>query len=100
MKKRGTGKKVTLGEVAKDDYLTFRCKGTYVATLDCRHNGQMEVDEAIEKWGADVRLDELPIRCSKCGGKTIDVRSDYYKGLGGLPEPRSKHWVPPDKRTK
>lgn len=31
----------------------------------------------IARLGAKRRLDELPYRCSKCGGRMIDARPDW-----------------------
>jgi hypothetical protein len=33
----------------------------------CGQTGKVEIAEAIKRWGAERRLDEIPARCSRCG---------------------------------
>jgi hypothetical protein len=45
----------------------------------------MLVRDALALWGPDIRLDQIPLRCSICGNKGGDVRGDYpYQTAGGL----------------
>lgn len=101
MRRRGV--KITLGEAARqgDRIVTFAC---WSRRLDrggmCGHEGQARLIELIDGWGPDIRLDELPARCSACGGNDVDVRSrGFLRATGhptygdlieddGLPDPR------------
>lgn len=82
------GLKITLGEVRALDrwaYLIVYCAGTPAQAGGCHHAGQMNVLHAITLWGEDRRLDELPLRCSRCGSRNVDVRADYPRNEGGNP---------------
>ena len=69
------GRKITLGEAINSSAvgLTFCCEAS-PAAAGCRHAGEMSIVEALERWGDERRLDELPLICSRCGGRAIDVR--------------------------
>lgn len=38
----------------------------------CRHKALIPINEAIARWGEDRRMDDLPVRCSKCGAPRFD----------------------------
>jgi len=80
--------KITLAEAKASGVvaLTLYCVSTPVGADGCRHIGTMGIDEAIERWGTLHRLDALPLRCSRCGGRAVDVRPDWGPTTkGGLP---------------
>lgn len=80
------GRKITLGE-ARDaephSYLIIYCASTPATGAGCHHAGQMSLIHALTLWGPDRRLDELPLKCSRCGSRKVDVRTDYPRGTGG-----------------
>jgi hypothetical protein len=93
VKKRGTGTKATLGNVAEhNDYLSFECEAMIPYTNKCGRKGKMDALAALEKWGPEIKLDELPLRCAACNGRNVEVRADFYKGVGGLPDKRSRFY--------
>jgi hypothetical protein len=82
------GIKITLRQ-AKDDnlrgYLVIYCAGAPATGAGCHHSGEMSLMHAITLWGAEARLDELPLKCSRCGSRKVDVRVDHPRGHGGKP---------------
>src|SRR5262245_27892943 len=72
------GRKVSLATVRQTGSarLIFYCMNHAAQYGGCFHSGEMTVMLAIALWGADRRLDELPLRCSACGSRNVDVRSD------------------------
>jgi len=84
------GKKITLAQVREQDghhggYLVIQCVGAPLTAPGCHHSGEMSLLHAIALWGPDARLDDLPLKCSRCGSRKVDVRADYPKGPGGKP---------------
>lgn len=82
------GRKITLGEAREQEpraYLVIYCAGAPVSAPGCHYAGEMSLRHAINLWGPDRRLDELPLRCSRCGSRKVDVRVDYPRGTGGKP---------------
>ena len=47
------------------------------ATNVCGHKAEMHISEAIARWGEDCSLSELPVFCSKCGGRNYDARTSW-----------------------
>jgi hypothetical protein len=45
----------------------------------CGRVGKVEIADAIKRWGADRRLNEISARCSRCGSK------DYVHVMGEPP---------------
>jgi len=46
----------------------------------------MRLVDAIARWGAQIRLDQVPARCTRCGStEHVDVRSRPPKREGGQP---------------
>ena len=41
----------------------------------CGHRGEMPIADAITRWGKATSLSDLPLVCSVCGGREIDVRA-------------------------
>lgn len=75
--------KITLAQARQqgDTMLTFWCENVAVY---CHHKGEMRLADAIERWGAETRLDQIPARCTKCGSaKHVDVRSRPPRREGG-----------------
>lgn len=68
--------------------LLFHCLATPtyapVATV-CHHSGKMPIADAIARWGEGCRLQEVRVRCSKCGGRMVEVRP-------GWPDYTSAHY--------
>lgn len=82
------GIKITLAEARGSNryaYLTIYCAGTPATAGGCSHSGEMSILHAITLWGAETRLDDLPLRCSQCGSRKVDVRPDHPKTQGGNP---------------
>ena len=82
------GRKITLGAVRTSDryaYLVIYCSAAPATGAGCHHVGQMSLLHAITLWGEDRRLDELPLRCSRCGSRKVDVRTDHPRKVGGSP---------------
>lgn len=82
------GTKITLAEARAQDryaWLVITCCATPATAGGCAHEGQMSLLHAITLWGEDRRLDELPLRCSRCGSRTVDVRTDWPRTQGGNP---------------
>lgn len=80
------GRKITLGEareISRYEYLIIFCASTPATSGGCHHAGEMSLLHAITLWGEDIRLDELPLRCSKCGSRTVEVRTDRPRGIEG-----------------
>jgi len=53
----------------------------------CNHDGEMRLRKAIERWGENLRLDQIPARCTKCDQmEFIDVRtrSQKHRGQGKI----------------
>ncbi|UPT61506.1 MAG: hypothetical protein M0D54_13900 [Hyphomonadaceae bacterium JAD_PAG50586_4] len=82
------GVKITLAQVRQQNryaYLVIHCASTPAQDGGCHHTGEMSLLHAIVLWGEDKKLDELPLRCSKCGARKVDVRSDHPRNEGGNP---------------
>jgi hypothetical protein len=80
--------KITLAEARERHrcaYLIVYCASTPAAAAGCHHSGEMSLLHAITLWGSDKRLDELPLKCSRCGSRKVDVRVDYPRNVGGNP---------------
>jgi hypothetical protein len=77
------GHKITLAEARKSSAvgITIYCEAAPAAAGGCRHVGAIAIDEAIERWGEGRRLDELPLVCSQCGGRCVDVRPLFDNAL-------------------
>jgi hypothetical protein len=49
----------------------------------CNHVGKVEIADAIERWGAERKLNEIPARCSKCGSaEFVSARGEPPGRLG------------------
>lgn len=83
------GTKITLAQVREQSgqygFLLIYCAAAPAAGEGCHHSGQMSLLHAITLWGPDARLDDLPVRCSRCGSRKVDVRLDHPRGIGGSP---------------
>ena len=45
----------------------------------CLKVGKVEIGDAIRRWGAECKLDEIPARCSRCGS------NDFVSASGEPP---------------
>lgn len=75
--------KITLAEArAQGDFMVqFWCEN---ARVHCHHKGEIRLSEAIDRWGAETRLDQVPARCTKCGSaEFVDVRARPPRREGG-----------------
>ena len=82
------GRKIALAEAREinpHEHLVIYCAGTPATGAGCRHSGEMSLLHAISLWGEDVRLDDLPLKCSRCGSRAVDVRTDHPRNIGGNP---------------
>lgn len=70
------GVKITIGQ-ARDSGavgVLFYCANYFETPGGCGHSSNMTMLLAIALWGPDVRLDDLKLKCSKCGSREVDVR--------------------------
>jgi hypothetical protein len=69
------GHKMTLAQ-ARDGFthLDIFCASSIAAGEGCHHSGEMSLLHAITLWGEEARLDDLPLKCSRCGSRKVDVR--------------------------
>jgi hypothetical protein len=82
------GTKITLAQARAQQrysWLVIYCASTPAQAAGCHHASQMSLLHAIVLWGEDRRLDELPLKCSRCGSRKVDVRVDHPRGVGGNP---------------
>lgn len=82
------GRKITLGQARETNrysWLTIQCTGAPITGPGCHHAGEMSLLHAITLWGHDRCLDDLPLRCSQCGSRNVDVRTDHPRNQGGNP---------------
>lgn len=82
------GAKITLAQAREHNrwaYLVIHCVGVPLTGPGCHHRGEMSLLHAITLWGPDVRLDDLPLRCSRCGSRKVDVGTDHPRNQGGNP---------------
>ena len=82
------GTKITLAQARaqqRTSWLVIYCASTPAQAAGCHHSGEMSLLHAIVLWGEDRRLDELPLKCSRCGSRKVDVRIDHPRGVGGNP---------------
>lgn len=78
----GSGKgcqKITLAEAASSGAVALLayCFNHAAHYGGCSHSSRIEIAAALSRWGADRRLDELPLVCSRCGSRRVDVRCYY-----------------------
>lgn len=83
------GVKVTLAEArGYATRLVIQCAGAPLTAGGCTHRAELTLDDAIARFGGDVRLDDLPFRCSRCGSRVTDVRPALrFVGGGSTTEP-------------
>lgn len=48
----------------------------------CGHHAEMKINKAIELFGAERSLSDLPLRCSVCGSREVDTRAKPSTQLG------------------
>jgi hypothetical protein len=49
----------------------------------CGHVGRINIETALERWGDDKQLGEIPARCGRCGsGEFVSVRGGPPGRLG------------------
>lgn len=80
--------KITLAQAREQNphgYLVIYCVASPATGPGCHHAGQISLLHAITLWGEERRLDELPLKCSRCGSRRVDVRPDHPRGVGGQP---------------
>jgi hypothetical protein len=77
--------RATLAEIqiANATQVLFYCVARRpVSPVDCNHRGEMDLVDAIDRWGGNVRLNDLPVKCGKCGGRYVDIRPHYPYSRG------------------
>lgn len=76
------GRKITLEQARQqgEDTLLIYCD-----RHRCHHSGEMGPLHALVLWGPERRLDELPLICSACGSRDVNVRPYHRVGPGGMP---------------
>lgn len=80
---------VTLGQLAArgDTRLHLFCGTDVRRNIDgCRHTANMELADAVARWGADRLFDGLPVKCGRCGGRYILGGGWTPTGPGGMPQ--------------
>lgn len=75
-------RKITLGQAtdAGATELVLYCETRAADGLLCGHSGRLALAPLIERFGTERRIDALPVACSACGGRSIDVRPSYPGG--------------------
>lgn len=73
------GLKITLGEACDGgaDGLIVYCVGMPATAGGCTRTATLTMLDAIALWGADRRLDDLPLYCALCGSRAVEVRPNY-----------------------
>lgn len=71
------GRKITLADAFDGDAaaLLIYCMNHAVGFGGCFHSATLPRERALELWPGSLRLDELPLRCSRCGSRNVDVRT-------------------------
>jgi hypothetical protein len=79
------GRKLSLADAFDGDAaaLLIYCMNHAVGFGGCFHSGTLPRERALELWPGSLRLDELPLRCSRCGSRKVDVRT-----TGQIAKPR------------
>ena len=74
----GRGRKITLGQAVEqgDTRLLIYCSAVPATAAGCHRSAAMALAPVLTRFGPDVRLDELPFRCTACGERRTDVRTD------------------------
>ena len=88
------GKKITLGEASEShvDGIQINCANWTAHGGGCTHGVEMTLLHAIVLWGEDARLDNLPLWCSRCGSRRIDVRPIFRAASGNTSALIRKAW--------
>lgn len=47
--------------------------GCAVRVKRCKHFAQISIETAIARWGYDIRMVDVPVKCSKCGRNRVSV---------------------------
>ncbi|GAM99106.1 hypothetical protein U91I_02746 [alpha proteobacterium U9-1i] len=78
------GQKITLDEVRAggSTKLTIYCLNHAVQYSGCFHSADMPLLLALSLWRGERRLDELPLKCSRCDSRKVDVRCDHPRDEG------------------
>ena len=49
----------------------------------CDHVGKVSIEEALRRWGGQMRLDQIRARCSRCGSADfVSVRGEPPGRMG------------------
>lgn len=68
------------------------CERAHPVRRDAATAPKSPIDKAIAHWGPDRRLQGIPVFCSMCGTRNVDIRVSGEAGHGGMP----KVWGGPD----
>jgi hypothetical protein len=79
------GRKITLADAFDGEAaaLLIYCMNHAVGFGGCFHSATLPRESALALWPDSLRLDELPLRCSRCGSRKVDVRT-----TGQIAKPR------------
>jgi hypothetical protein len=67
--------------------VTFYCEARLDKGGICSHSSETRTIEMIDRFGPRTRLDDLPARCSRCGGSDcVEVRARSYQRSGTHPD--------------
>ena len=71
--------KINLGEAIAGGAtrVLFHCEARDAGGVPCPGAGEINIGAAISRWGEAHRLDALPVYCSRCGSRQVDVRPHY-----------------------
>lgn len=71
--------KIMLQEAAESGAvgLLIYCSAGRAGHGGCFHSARIELWLALRRWRPDRRLDELRLRCSRCGANAPDVRPAF-----------------------
>lgn len=89
-------RKITLAQAREAGCLTLlvACAGAPITGPGCHHSSEVTVMLALTLWGERRRLDELPLKCSLCGSRVVDVRPNFPSAThdGALDKLIQKAW--------
>lgn len=83
-------RKITIGQAVKQGDITLeiwcvgpgKCVPYSGGPNVCGHRADMDINRAIELFGTERSLSDLPLRCSVCGSREVDTRAKPPTQLG------------------
>lgn len=86
------GVKITIAQAKAqgDSELVCACASTPIGGAGCWHSARIPFADLAQRIPDATRLDEIPLRCSKCGSRKVDARSGVpiNRATRHRPEPK------------